>query len=297
MTNVYGYLRSKGDKLDIDAQTASIKLVLQLNGYAVGTGNWKSEVTYNGDTVIRDHLLKNAKPGDVIAVAKPSCIHPEPLQLIDIASQFMAKGAVLLVASAPGGHLDLQVLRSLSEPLFAMQSRIDDLTRELQEQAAEHAAEFSQFQTALETQIASYLQERGVTLAHLLKPKGDIEGGSPVARPDEGRKVRDLREKLHLSQSEAGALVEPSLDKAAVSRCESLGSAAPRYSEYSVALDVEYVLKNEEAKQRARGVNPNPTPENEAIVAVRNKILGNFDNAMSQADQAYAEVLALKVAT
>lgn len=302
-TQIYGYIRSKGgmnDKIDTDGQTASIKMILQLHGHVVGAGNWKREVTYNGDTVIKDFLLKNAKPGDVIAVAKPSCIHPDPSQLIEIAGQFLAKGINLLVADQPAGKLDLQVLRSLSEPLSAMQAHIDALQKELQEKAAEHQKEFSTFQKGLEKQVGKYLADRGITLAHLLKPERNIEGGSPVPRPEQGSKVRELREKLHLNQSEAGALVTPPLDKAAVSRIESQGSGAPRYSDLSVALDIEYVLKNEEAKQRARGVNPRGSaPEDPRVQHIKDAVLGKLTDGLSQIerDWADAQAAASKIAT
>jgi transcriptional regulator with XRE-family HTH domain len=272
--SVYIYTRADSSH-QTDQQASACKAILNLHGLAVSKGGYRQEIGFaNGDEVI-SRLIAHGK-GDTIAVASPSRLHPNPLRLIELASQALANGVNLLVADQPSGRLDLNLLRSLTEPLTAQQNRIEALQKELQEKDAEHQREYVEFQNALEAQVASYLAARGVTLAHLLKPQGPIEGTSPVARPDEGRRVRELREQLHLSQTEAGALVNgPALDKSAVSRIETQGSGAPRYADLSSALEVEAILKSHEAKQRAKGINPfgaEPDPFEHITAAVRGSI-------------------------
>lgn len=253
-------------------QVKSAKAILALHGLKVDDGGIKQEIGHAAGSTVIEYLVDHCKAGDTVAVTKPSVLYPEPLRLIEIAGQLYGKGINLLVADQPGGRLDLNVLRSIVEPLKAQQAKIDKLQDQLQQIELEHQKEFDEYQRGLEKQISAYLAARGITLSHLLRPAGPIEGTSPVPRPDQGRRIRELREQLHLSQTDAGKLVDPPMDKSAVSRCETVGGAAPRYDDLSAAIEVEAILKSHEAKQKARGINPNPEPENLAVAHIRQAV-------------------------
>ena len=258
-----------------DQQVKSCKAILSLHGLKADDGGIKQEIGHAAGSTVIDYLVEHLKMGDTLAVSKPSVIHPDPLRLIEIAGRLYGKGINLLVADQPSGRLDLNVLRSLLEPLQAQKNRIEQLQDQLQQIELEHQKEFAEYQRGLEAQISAYLAARGITLAHLLKPAGPIEGTSPVARPDQGRRVRELREQLHLSQTEAGALVDPALDKSAVSRIETQGSGAPRYADLSGALEVEVILKDIDAKKRAKGLNPRGAePDSPEIAHIKAAVAG-----------------------
>lgn len=258
-----------------DQQVKSCKAILSLHGLKADDGGIKQEIGHAAGSTVIDFLVDHCRAGDTVAVTKPSVLYPEPLRLIEIAGQLYGKGINLLVADQPGGRLDLNVLRSIVEPLKAQQAKIDKLQDQLQQIELEHEKEFDEYQKGLEKQISAYLAARGITLSHLLRPAGPIEGTSPVPRPDQGRRVRELREQLHLSQTEAGKLVDPVLDKSAVSRIETQGGGAPGYADLSSALEVEAILKSHEAKQRAKGINPRgPEPESDAIRHIREAVAG-----------------------
>lgn len=256
---VYAYRRPSGARNspgDFEHQQEAIRAICKLQNLTISNGCWKEEVGPETE-IATAYLLGEggAKSGDVVVFATPSVLHPNPIRALDIASQLVGKGVRLVVASGPGGNLDLAGLRANLQPLEAQQKIIEDLKAQLAEAEQEHQKDFAEYQKALEAQTMKLLKDRGVTLAQLLKPSASLDTGeSDIQRPDEGKRLRSLREGLGFSGEFAGKLLDPPIDKSAVSKIEAFGSGAARYEDYRSALLIEQGLKHAREIKRSQGI-------------------------------------------
>lgn len=250
------YSRQGGDHSNhaLVQERSAMKMVATLLGLNIET--FVEEVP--GTDIAIKQLLSTSGPGTTIVIATPSALSAKPNFMIDLASQFLAKGVRLVVADQPSHRFDIEGLRANLAPLNALQAKVEELEARLQEQEIEHNKEFSDYQAVLEKTLMDGLAARGVSLSHLLRPTSQIDTASVAPRPDQGRELKKWRDELGYSQDFAGQLVSPPLPKSAISKLEANGSSEPRYGEYQAELQVAYILKQTERKKLAQGINPRP---------------------------------------
>jgi hypothetical protein len=246
---VYVYRRGGSGQHALDEQAKACKMIATLKGLTIT--DWKDETV--GSLMI-EHLQNSMSDGSTLIFADPSTLHPRPSEGIKIASALLAKNVNLICASGPGGQYDLYGLRANLEPILALEKQVEDLKAELLAKDAEHQADFDAFQKALEKQMLEMLNKRGVTIAQLLRPAA-IDTSSLVPRPDEGKKLRALRESLKFTQADVAAMLFPPADKNVVSRAETIGSAEARYEDVLMVLQVVEIQRAQIARQALRGNN------------------------------------------
>lgn len=280
MTKVYAYIRPQTErtpKSELTRQRAAINAIAGLLGLTISENGWGEEAFSSHDAVLQT-FVQRLGLNDVLIVSQPSTLSTRPMKLLEIAGILAGKGVRLVVADQPGGSLNLESFRASLEPLLALETENNALRAELTRKQAEHDAEFEIFAKQYEEQIMGALQKRGVRLGALLRPdNSDIPAA--IDRPDEGRKLKEIRERLGMSQEQAGKLVEPPLNKGTVSRIESTGSAAPSYAEYAAAIDTAGILAAAAERKRLKEIEAAPTRATEASRTLK-KALDNETAAL-----------------
>lgn len=259
MSSVIAYRRPDGrgaNNHSMQEMAETIRLIAKLQGLSISTSGWHDEQSADSTNTI-DHLVNATKPGDTIIIPSITAFSHMPSKAIEIASKFIAKGVRIVAADAPGGNLDLQGLRANLIPMAVLERKVEELQAELAAKDAEHEAEFDQFQAALEAKTIEFLGSRGITLTHLLRTTGDLSNTSIVARPFEGKQLKQAREALGYTQAEIAAMLDPPVDKSVISKIEAEGSAHLRYEDYKTELMVAEILAEQAAKTSRQ---PKPAP-------------------------------------
>jgi hypothetical protein len=136
----------------------------------------------------------------------------------------------------------------LVKAFLPIETEVEKLKAQIEAQARDHREEMNAYAKQYEANIIQVLRERGLSLTSLVS---DREAPKPD-RPDLGRELRELRESLKLTQTEAGAIVKPdALDKSVVSRIEATGDAHKAYAVYSSFLRAEKIKRDRAAKAKA----------------------------------------------
>jgi hypothetical protein len=249
------YTRSSSTH-DLEAQSKTIRLAASLYGHNIDNGGWKNEPLASSDNQIT-HLLETASPGTTLIIANPYVLSAKPSLALSKAREAIGRGINLVIASEAGGVPNLAALNAVLAPIEILEARIAELEGELSRKDSELAEEMDNFQRAIEEKTIELLAQRGITFGHLLRPTGKLEATSLVAKPNEGRALKALREDLKYSQADVGALVDPPVDKSVVSRAETNGSQEPRYMDILEALQMAAIQQEQIARQavKRRGVD------------------------------------------
>ncbi|WP_457301572.1 hypothetical protein [Phyllobacterium sp. P5_D12] len=238
---------------EMENQSKTLRLAAQLYGHIID--RWHNEPLSSNDNLI-DHLLEVTSPGTTLIIANPYVLSAKPSLALSKAREAIGKGLNLVIASEAGGVPNLASLTAVLAPIESLEARIAELEGELSRKDQELAEEMDAFQKAIEEQTVAALAARGISLGALLRqPTGTLKPGDTVARPDQGRALKALRERLSFSQSDVSALLDPPVDKSVISRIEAEGSAHARYEDYELALQTETVRREQLDRKAKRGVN------------------------------------------